>query len=320
MSKMRVKKPGKCHREGVSIVQLMDQIFPDEAAAEAWFEGQRWREGICCPDCDSFRFSEVKHKTMKYRCKDCRRYFSVKKGTAMASSNLPLRYWAICIYLMATNLKGVSSMRISRELGIRQSSAWHMMQRIRTGFEDGIDMLRGEVEMDEMFVGGKRKNMHASKRKKLKGRGTVGKVAVVGIKGRETKKVTAAPIKRTDGETLASFAEHNVLPGSTVYTDDAGAYNALARKFEHDSVKHSVGEYVKGIDVHTNGIESFWSMFKRGYVGTYHKMSVKHLFRYVNEFTGRHNIRDMDTLDQMAFIARGMIGKQLRYKDLIADA
>lgn len=174
---------------------------------------------------------------MKYRCKDCHRYFSVKKRTALASTNLPLRYWAIFIYLMATNLKSISSMLISRELGIRQSSAWHMMQRIRTGFEDGIDMLRGEVKMDETFVGDKRKNMPKSKRKTRAGRDTVGKTVVVDIKDRETKKVTAVPVRNTKGVMLTSFAEHNVAPSSTVYTDDYPGYRALARKFEHDSVR-----------------------------------------------------------------------------------
>ena len=321
MANTEHKAPGKAFREGLTILEMF-RLFPDDAAAEQWFEAQRWGEtGRCCPDCGSCHTVEVKNRRpMPYRCKDCRHHFSVKKGTVMQGSRIGYQKWLFAIYMMVTGLKGTSSMKIHRELGITQKTAWYLMQRIREGFlGDGpCQPLDGPVEADETFVGGKRKNMPLSKRKKLEGRGTAGKKAVVGVKDRKTKKVRAKVVENTDALTLQGFVRRNVRQGSTVYTDEARAYTGLQRDYEHDSVAHGVGEYVKDIDVHTNGIESLWSMFKRGYVGTYHRMSFKHLHRYVNEFAGRHNIRDLDTLEQMAMVTVGMDQKRLRYQDLIA--
>ena len=288
-------------------------MFPDRDA-EAWFELQRW--GQICSRVVDRRYSKMKNRRLPYRCKDCRKHFSVKIGTVMEASNLNYQKWALAIYLIATSLKGVSSMKLHRDLKIRQPSAWHLAQRIRKGFGGDIEIMAGPVETDETYVGGKRKNMSKSKRKKLDGRGAVGKVAVAGIKDRTTNKVSATVVKATDSATLQEFVRDQVEAGAKVYTDDALAYDGLV-DFVHESVKHSVGEYVRG-NVHTNGIESFWSMFKRGHKGVYHKMSPKHLHRYVTEFVGRHNMRDFDTLQQMALIVHGMDQKRLRYRDLVS--
>lgn len=156
--------------------------------------------------------------------------------------------------------------------------------------------------------------MSTPKRKTLTGRGTVGKTAVVGAKDRKTKRVAAQVVESTDGATLQRFVVDNAEWDAQIYTDDACAYRALAN---HQSVKHSAGQYVDG-QIHTNGVESFWWMLKRAHKGSFHKMSKKHLQRYVNEFAGRHNIREMDTVTQMAFIARRLMGKRLPYADLIA--
>ena len=158
--------------------------------------------------------------------------------------------------------------------------------------------------------------MSKSKREGLEGRGSVGKTAVVGVKDRKTKKVRARVVKYTDAETLQGFVREYVEDGATVYTDDAKAYIGM-KDFAHDSVKHSILEYVKG-QVHTNGIESFWSMLKRAHKGTFHKFSVKHLQRYVNEFASRQGMREMDTLNQMQSVAAGMVARRLMYSDLIA--
>ena len=139
---------------------------------------------------------------------------------------------------------------------------------------------------------------------------------MVGVKDRKTRKVNAIAVEHTDMRTLQGFVRENVQPGSRLYTDEAAAYQGMP-EFEHAAVQHSAREYVSG-DVHTNGIESFWSLFKRGYYGTYHRTSPKHLNRYVSEFTGRHNSRPLDTADQMQAMAQGMVGKRLRYEDLIA--
>ena len=191
-----------------------------------------------------------------------------------------------------------------------------MLHRIREGLAAEaarLDRFEGPVEVDESYFGGKEHNKHASK-KLHAGRGAVGKTAVVAAKDRNTNRVKAKVVERTNKQTLQPFVESAREPGAKVYTDEAKAYDGLENR---ESVKHSVGEYVDGM-AHTNGVESFWSMLKRGYHGTYHRMSPKHLQRYVNEFAGRHNIRDLDTIDQMAHVAAGMVGRRLLHRELTA--
>ena len=317
---MAQKAPGKSHREGISLTKLV-RMFPDDETAREWIEGVVWPDGPFCPRCGSFNVqSGIKHKTMTHRCRDCdgKPRFSVKTGTVMQSSKLGYQTWAIAAYLVTTNLKGVSSMKLHRDLEITQKSAWHLAHRLRKAFEQGQPLFSGPVEADETYIGGKRKNMSNAKRKTLTGRGAVGKTAVVGAKDRETNQVAATPVPGTSAPYLAGFVAQRTEPGATVYTDDAAAYGPLQGPFEHEAVNHTAGEYVRG-NVHTNGMESFWAMFKRGYQGTFHKISPKHLERYCREFAARHNLRDADTLDQMTDVVAGMTGKRLRYQDLIAE-
>ena len=209
-------------------------------------------------------------------------------------------------------------MKLHRDLDITQKSAWFLAHRTRVALAQEGGVFSGPVEVDETYFGGKRKNMNNAKRKSLAktGRGAVGKTAVLGAKDRHTNRVTAKVVDRTDRETLQGFVEEHAAENVKVYTDDTKAYDGMA--FEHDTVTHSLKEYVRG-DVHTNGIESLWSMLKRAYKGTFHKMSPKHLNRYMQEFAGRHNLREANTMDIMAAVSRGMTGKRLRYVDLIAD-
>ena len=279
-------------------------------------EGSRWPNGIACPRCGALSVLEgAKHKTMPYRCRDCRKRFSAKTGTALEASNLGFQVWVVAIYLLSTNLKGVSSMKLHRDLNITQRSAWFLAHRLRKTWGTDEFLFAGPVEVDESYIGGKRRNMPKSKREALEGRGPVGKAAVAGAEDRATNKVSAQVVGATDADTLQKFVSSRVEKGARIYTDDHRSYEGLP--FPHESVKHSVGEYVKN-QAHVNGVESFWSMLKRGYHGTYHKMSAKHLQKCVNEFSGRHNVRSLDTLDQMSKMAKGMDGKRLRYRDLIA--
>ena len=295
------------------------RLFPDNATAEQWFIEQRWPDGVCCHYCGSVNVQTgCQHKTMPYRCREkkCGKKFSAKTGTVMESSKICYQDWIIATFQMLTSLKSVSSMKLHRDLGISQKSAWFLNHRLRSALSEDSARFRGPVEVDETYFGGKRRNMSNTKRKALAdtGRGPVGKTAVVGAKDRVTKKVSAQVVRATDQETLQGFVEDHAAPGATVYTDDATAYESL--RFNHATVKHSLSEYVKG-EVHTNGIESLWSMLKRAHTGTFHKLSPKHLDRYVQEFAGRHNVREQDTIEQMASVTGGMEGKRLTYERLI---
>ena len=313
---MAHKAPGKSDREGISLTKLM-RMFPDDEVSRCWIEAQIWPDGPYCPRCGSTNVQcGIKHKTMTHRCRDCpnRPQFSLKTGTVMQGTKLGYQTWAIAIYLVSTNLKGVSSMKLHRDLDITQKSAWHLARRLRKAFESGEALFTGPVEADETYIGGKRKNIPKAKRAALTGRGAVGKAIVVGTKDRESNKIAARTVEGTDGETLKGFIGEHTAPGAKVFTDEASGYQGM--DFDHEAVNHSAGEYVRGM-AHTNGIESFWAMLKRGYQGTFHHFSEKHLDRYVGEFAGRHNIRERDTVDQMGHIAHRMTGKRLRYRDLV---
>ena len=251
---MTYKAPGKHFREGLTTRQFF-LIFPDDATAEKWFCKEFWPDEMCCPRCGSTNVQTgAAHKTMPFRCRDCRKRFSTKTGTFMEASNIGYQSWLYAFYLFCTNLKSVSSMKLHRELGISQKSAWFMAHRLRQAWNTQPEKpFEGPVEVDETYMGGKRKNMLKAKRAKMEGRGAVGKTAVVGMKDRKTNRVSAKVVEDTTKATLQGFVRDRIEPEATVYTDGASPYQSLER---HETVAHSRMEYVRG-PVHTNGVESF---------------------------------------------------------------
>ncbi len=289
--------------------------FSDEKAAEEWFIARRWPDGIKCPHCASAEISvRENRKPMPFHCRACRQYFSVRTGTLLHASKLPLSKWALAFYLMSVNRKGVSSVQLSKALGVTQKTAWHLEHRIREAWAIQGEQFEGPAEVDETYVGGRERNKHADK-KLHAGRGAVGKTGVAGVWDRPTGRIYTEIIPDSTKSTLQGFVKDHTKPDATVYTDEHISYRGLPRT--HETVRHGRGEYVRD-DVSTNGIESHWAVLKRGYIGVYHQMSPKHLHRYLREFSGRHNARAMSLPDQMGALAEGSVGRRLPYATLTA--
>jgi transposase-like protein len=299
----------------ISTFELFE-LFPDQESARTYIEEQLWPDGPKCPVCGLGERITARKEGF-YRCNQCKEDFTVRTGTIFERSHVPLHKWVYAMYLLVTARKGISSLQLAKEIGITQKSAWFLLHRLREACGGDFEKLRGIIEIDECFVGGIEANKHEHKKLKA-GRGTVGKTPVLGMREHDGRTV-AMPIANTDTGTVQAEIHRHIEVGSTLHTDEAGAYAGIGGMFfDHETVNHSEGEFTRD-GVTTNGIESVFAVLKRGLIGVYHHASPKHLGRYVDEFSFRLNEGNVTrhTLDRLDSFVTGVAGKRLTYKALI---
>jgi transposase-like protein len=306
-------KPPKTLQEAVI-------YFSDIQNAIDFVAALRWSEGATCPHCQSKENYYLPPRKI-WRCKNkaCKKDFSVKVGTIFEDSPIKLDKWLCAIWMIVNAKNGISSYEIHRALGVTQKSAWFMMHRIRLALQEGsFELMQGEVEVDETYIGGKVKNMHKAKieAREKQGRGAVNKTVVMGLLERNGQ-VRTKVIRRANKKTLQGEIRRNVVEGSTVYTDEFTSYQGLQNLYAHQVIEHATA-YVRG-NVHTNGIENYWSLFKRALRGTYVNCGNPHLFRYLDEQTFRFNNRGTTDMVRFTLALSGITGKRITYDQLTAN-
>ncbi len=274
----------------------------------------RWPNGPVCPRCGSVEHSYLTTRRI-WKCKGCKKQFSVKLGTIFEDSALGLDKWLPAVWLVANSKNGISSHELGRALGTTQKSAWFMLHRIRLAMQTGsFNKLDGEVEVDETYIGGKARNMHKSVRaRRITGTGGKDKTVVLGIRQRGGE-VRAGVVPDSKRRTLQGPITKHVAPGASVYTDDLRSYSGLDASYAHETVDHAE-RYVDG-RAHTNGLENFWSLLKRGLNGTYVSVEPFHLFRYLDERLFAYNLRELGDFDRFAAVLRAAAGRRLTYAEL----
>jgi transposase-like protein len=294
------------------------RYFSDLDVCTEYVAGLRWPAGPVCPKCGGLDHSYLTTRRL-WKCKACKRQFSVKVGTIFEDSALGLDKWLPAVWLIANSKNGISSHELGRACGMTQKSAWFVLHRIRLAMQSGsFNKLSGDIEVDETFIGGKARNMHKHIRKeKITGTGGANKTAILGIRERGGE-IRAAVVEDTRSATLHPHIYGNVERGSNLYTDTYPTYRGLGRDFAHETVDHAEA-YVVG-QVHTNGLENFWSLLKRGLHGTYVSVEPFHLFRYLDERLFTYNLRDLTDFGRFTEVLRAAAGRRLTYDELTGKA
>lgn len=284
--------------------------FKTEEICLKYLQSIRFKDGEFCPHCghkEIYTFSDGK----TYKCAKCRKKFSIKIGTIFESSKISLKKWFIAIYLLSTNKKGISSVQLSEQVGVTQKTAWFMYHRIRETYKQNKGLISGTIEIDETYVGGKNKNKHNNKKEEgTQGRSTKTKTPIVGMAQRNGE-FRAQVVKNVNQKTIIDLMQKNFSKNTKIIADEYRIYDGLT----DSRVNHSKKQYVIG-DIHTNTIESFWALFKRGYIGIYHSMSAKHMQRFINETAFRLNNKELSNFEVVKNSLSHIEG-HLSYKRLI---
>ena len=290
------------------------RYFSDIDVCTEFVAALRWPDGPVCPRCEGTEHSYLTTRRL-WKCKACKKQFSVKVGTIFEDSPLGLDKWLAAVWLIANSKNGISSHELGRSIGVTQKSAWFLLHRIRLAMQTGsFEKFDGTVEVDETFVGGLSKNMHTSRRRqKISSPGPTDKTIVMGVMERGGE-VQASIISDTSRRTLEESIRKAVEPGATVNTDSHAAYRGLSVDYKHEIVDHS-REYVRG-SAHTNTIENFWSLLKRGLKGTYVSVEPHHLFRYVDERVYAFNSREASDLGRFAGVLSAASGRRLTWLEV----
>lgn len=287
---------------------VFNKDFPTDESCLQWLVDNRWPEGITCPKCDRITKHHKAIGRQVYACDNCGHHVSPMAGTIMEHSSTPMRLWFYAMFLMASTRCGISAKQLERELGVTYKTAWRMFKQIRSMLAEDVTLEGSSVEVDATFVGGKAKNMHPAKRAKLSGRGTVGKTPVFGMVERQGS-VVATVVPEESRIAVLPKVREKILPNSMVYSDEHAAYDPIeGMGYQHRRVHHGAKVYVQG-DAHTNTIEGFWSLVKRGIGGVNHAVSAKYLQSYVNEYAFRYNRRDQEQPMFEAFLGQIVVSR-----------
>lgn len=282
----------------MNLIQIY-KTFPTQDACIEWLEEKKWNGQPTCPYCTSINNSKRKN-SYRHHCNTCNTDFSVTVNTAFHKTKVDLQKWFMAISLIMDAKKSMSARQLARHIEVTKDTAWLMLMRLRKNLADYEMMLEGVVESDETFVGGKNKNRHENKKiKGGQGGSSPDKTIVVGVVERGSGKVKANAVPDRKGKTLKGHIKKNVVKGSTIMTDEWKAYNGLDKMFDHEKCNHSEGEYVVG-DAHTNTMENFWSLFKRGFHGQYHQLSNNYIDLYLQEFAFRYEHRENPDIFNLA--------------------